>query len=84
MCRGSWRHSTSGVCPLTATLGAQASSSRTARQLTSTAAAAEDDLYSRIIADGIPRTSTARNVAVVGAGVSGLVAATLLARPGTT
>lgn len=57
-------------------------SARTARQLTSNAAAAEDDLYSRIIADGIPRTSTARNVAVVGAGVSGLVAATLLAQAG--
>ncbi|HET7230939.1 MAG TPA: NAD(P)/FAD-dependent oxidoreductase [Longimicrobium sp.] len=57
-------------------------SARTPRQLTSPAAIAEDALYARIIKEGIPRTGTARNVAVVGAGVAGLVAASLLSQAG--
>jgi monoamine oxidase len=60
----------------------RAPSARTTRQLTSPAAVAEDALYRRIIAEGIPRTDTARKVAVVGAGVSGLVAASLLSQAG--
>jgi monoamine oxidase len=55
---------------------------RTTRQLTSLTAAAEDALYARIIRDGIPHTGTARDVGVVGAGVSGLVAASLLSQAG--
>jgi monoamine oxidase len=57
-------------------------SARTHRQLTDPNAAAEDALYARIIKEGIPRTDTARNVAVVGAGVSGMVAASLLSQAG--
>ena len=60
----------------------RAPSARTHRQLTSPAAVAEDALYARIIKEGIPRTGTARKVAVVGAGVSGLVAASLLSQAG--
>ena len=60
----------------------KAPSARTHAQLTSATAADEDALYARVIQDGIPRTGTARNVAIVGAGVSGLVAAALLSRAG--
>lgn len=60
----------------------RAPGARTSRQLTSASAADEDALYARIIQEGIPRTGTARNVAIVGAGVSGLIAATLLAQAG--
>lgn len=60
----------------------RAPSARTARQLTSPTAANEDALYARIIQEGIPRTGTARDVAVVGAGVAGLVAAALLSQAG--
>jgi len=60
----------------------RAPSARTHTQLTSATAADEDALYARIIQEGIPRTGTARNVAIVGAGVSGLVAAALLSQAG--
>jgi monoamine oxidase len=60
----------------------RAPGARTSHQLTSPAAIAEDALYARIIKEGIPRTDTARNVAIVGAGVAGLVAASLLSQAG--
>jgi monoamine oxidase len=60
----------------------RAPSARTAQHLTSPTAAAEEALYARIIQEGIPATGTARDVAVVGAGVSGLVAASLLSQAG--
>lgn len=57
-------------------------STRSPRQLTNPAAQQETDLYARYIRDGLPRTDSPRNVAIVGAGVAGLVAGTLLAQAG--
>ncbi|HST61104.1 MAG TPA: NAD(P)-binding protein, partial [Longimicrobium sp.] len=59
-------------------------STRSIKQLTNPAAHDETALYAGYIQNGLPHTSTPRNVAIVGAGVAGLVAASLLAQAGNT
>ena len=55
---------------------------RSTAALTSKAAPGAMSDYAKYIADGIPKTEAPRNVAVVGAGIAGMVAASLLADAG--
>lgn len=55
---------------------------RSATNLLSKTAAAKMNRYPHYIKEGIPKTNAPRNVAVIGAGIAGLVSASLLAEAG--
>jgi monoamine oxidase len=55
---------------------------RSVKQVVNPSAQQETELYARYIRDGLPPAGQPRNVAIVGAGVAGLVAGSLLAQAG--
>jgi monoamine oxidase len=55
---------------------------RSKAQLTSATAQSERESQRKVIEKGLPKTTSPRNVAVVGAGMSGLISALLLAEAG--
>lgn len=62
----------------------RAPSTRSVKQIVNPSAQQETELYARYIRDGLPPAGQPRNVAIVGAGMAGLVAGSLLAQAGNT